>query len=74
MRKRRAISVSVLGLAIFFFFARVVYMRIGTVQCYAAPAYASLSYAAFGTLGALYTPTAGWLDFPPFAFHDVACS
>jgi len=74
MRRWVVYSVVLVAVLSFFFIAPVVYKPTGSVQCYATNSYASLSYAIFGDYGVLYTPTTGWLDFPPFYFHNVACT
>ena len=73
MRRRFVLGIVIIVALMFFFLAPVVYRPTGSIVCYASPAYASLSYVVFGRYGGIYTPTAGWYDFPPLSFHNVAC-
>jgi hypothetical protein len=74
MQRRVAISILMVGVALTFFFAApVIYVPIGSVRCYPFPAYTSPSYALFRSYGVFYTPTTGWVDFPPLSFHDAVC-
>ncbi|HEV2120525.1 MAG TPA: hypothetical protein VGS11_10560 [Candidatus Bathyarchaeia archaeon] len=74
MKRRTALAVVALALALgAFLFTPIVLKSPGSVECVPQPTYASLSYAALGGYGVLYWPTTGWVDFPPFIFHNVSC-
>lgn len=63
-----------LVLALGFFLSPVVLRSPGSVACVPQSTYASFSYVLFGGYGVLYWPITGWVDFPPFYFHNVACT
>jgi hypothetical protein len=73
VRNRLAILLVTLGV-VFFFLAPIISTSSGTILCVPQDVYVSPSFKIFGDYGVVYWPTTGWVDFPPIAFHNVACA